>query len=357
MRRAYLIAVLLVEILSFLSLAQTTLTVTGTLPFDLDGVGAVSLEGSWQWQRAPWTAGTNLTVTARGFESAKVNLSYQVSTLQASGSAQLTPEGLSMAETQFKTELFGIFSLENTLSFGRRGFKTGKIAAKLGSSALNVTGSAQLTPEGVAAPRGALNFSLSQEYGDLSGTTNFTLHGFKEQTLSAIGYLSDAWTLTMNSRLTPKGFESETFELAVTMWDGLASLSLSMTVESQGITSEGLSLDLTLDRVFVQASLDFSGLELSGFQLMANGFIESFAIDAFLMGSMDGVQFATLSTSGELLGFNISASLDISIFGLDNLSLSVSRSLGRWTFSAESAFGSEGFRGGALKARYSFKFP
>jgi hypothetical protein len=45
----------------------------------------------------------------------------------------------------------------------------------------------------------------------------------------------------------------------------------------------------------------------------------------------------------------------MSAFGLDNFSLSVSRSLGRWTFSAEGTFGADGFQGGTLKASYSIK--
>jgi hypothetical protein len=355
MRRACLIAILLVGIVSFLSLAQTTLTFTSTLPFDLSGFGEVSFEGSWQWQRAPWTVGASATLTPRSFESAKLSLSYQISQIQASASAQLTPQGLKSAETQLKAEFPGLISFENTLSFSRLGFKNGKVTVKLGPSALNISGSAQLTPEGLAAPTGAVNFSLSQESGDLSGTTSFSAQGFKEQTLSAVGYLSEAWTLTMTSRLTLKGFESESFDLAVDLWDGLASLSFSATVEGRGITSEGISLELMLDRLFVQASADFSGMELSHFQLMANGFVGDFSLDTLVMGSLDGIQFATLTASGQLFGFSVSASLDMSSFGLDSLSLSASRSLGRWTFSAEGAFGSDGFQGGALKASYSLK--
>jgi len=355
MRRACLIAVLLISIGSFSSLAQTTLTFTSALPFDLSGFSDLSLEGSWQWQRTPWTVGASATLTPKGFESAKLSLSYQISQIQASASAQLTPQGLKSAETQLKAELPGLVSFENTMSFGRRGFKNGKVTVKLGPSALNISGSAQLTPEGIAAPSGAVNFSLSQESGDLSGTTSFSAHGFREQTLSAVGYLSEAWTLTMNSRLTLRGFESESFDLEVTLWDGLASLSLSATVEGRGITSESISLELMLEGLFVQASVDFSGLELNSFQLMANGFLGDFSLDTLVMGSLDGIQFATLTTSGELLGFSVSASLDMSSFGLDSLSLSASRSLGRWTFSAEGAFGLDGFQGGALKASYSLK--
>jgi hypothetical protein len=170
-----------------------------------------------------------------------------------------------------------------------------------------------------------------------------------------VGYLSEAWTLTMTSRLTPRGFESESLDLAVDLWDGLASLSLSATVEGRGITSEGISLDLMLDGLFVQASVDFSGLELSNFQLMANGSVGDLSLDALVMGSLDGIQFATLTASGKLFGFSVSASLDMSAFGLDNFSLSASRSLGRWTFSAEGAFGADGFQGGTLKASYSIK--
>jgi hypothetical protein len=355
MRRACLIAVLLVGIVSFLSLAQTTLTFTSALPFDLSGFGDLSFEGSWQWQRAPWTVGASATLTPKSFESAKLSLSYQISQIQASANATLSLEGLKSAETQLKAELSGLISFENTLSFSRRGFKNGKVAVKLGSSALNISGSAQLTPEGIVAPSGAVNFSLSQESGDLSGTTSFSAHGFREQTLSAVGYLSEAWTLTMTSRLTPRGFESESLDLAVALWDGLASLSLSATVEGRGITSEGISLDLMLDGLFVQASVDFSGLELSNFQLMANGSVGDLSLDALVMGSLDGIQFATLTASGKLFGFSVSASLDMSAFGLDNFSLSVSRSLGRWTFSAEGAFGADGFQGGTLKASYSIK--
>jgi hypothetical protein len=335
--------------------AQTTLTVTGTLPFDLSGFGAVSVEGSWQWQRTPWTVGASALLTPEGLESAKLSLSYQVSQIQASATATLTPQGLTSAETQLKAELTGLLSAESTLSFGRRGFKSGKITVKLGPGHLNVTGSAQLTPAGIAAPTGTLNFSLSQERGDLSGTTTFALHGFKQQSLSAVGYLSDDWTLTMTSLITTAGFQSESFNLATTLWDGLLSLSFSATVEGQGITSEGVSLDLMLDGLFVQASIDFSGLELSGFQLMANGFLGDLSIDTFLTGDFDGIQFATFTASGELLGFSVSASLDMSAFGLDNLSLGLSRALGRWTFSAEGAFGIDGFRGGTLKASYSLK--
>jgi hypothetical protein len=159
----------------------------------------------------------------------------------------------------------------------------------------------------------------------------------------------------MTSRLTPRGFESESLDLAVALWDGLASLSLSATVEGRGITSEGISLDLMLDGLFVQASVDFSGLELINFQLMANGSVGDLSLDALVMGSLDGIQFATLTASGKLFGFSVSASLDMSAFGLDNFSLSVSRSLGRWTFSAEGAFGADGFQGGTLKASYSIK--
>jgi hypothetical protein len=355
MRRACLIAVLLVGIVSFLSLAQTTLTFTSALPFDLSGFGDLSFEGSWQWQRAPWTVGASATLTPKSFESAKLSLSYQTSQIQASANATLSLEGLKSAETQLKAELSGLISFENTLSFSRRGFKNGKVAVKLGPSALNISGSAQLTPEGIAAPSGAVNFSLSQELGDLSGTTSFSAHGFREQTLSAVGYLSEAWTLTMTSRLTPRGFESESLDLAVALWDGLASLSLSATVEGRGITSEGISLDLMLNGLFVQASVDFSGLELSNFQLMANGSVGDLSLDALVMGSLDGIQFATLTASGKLFGFSVSASLDMSAFGLDNFSLSVSRLLGRWTFSAEGAFGADGFQGGTLKASYSIK--
>ncbi len=355
MRRACLIAVWLVSIVSLVSFAQTTLTFTGALPFDLSGFGDLTLEGSWQWQRAPWTVGASATLTPKSFESAKLSVSYQISQIQASANATLSLEGLKSAETQLKAELSGLVSFENTLSFGRRGFKSGKVTVKLGPSALNISGGAQLTPEGIAAPSGAVNFSLSQESGDLSGTTSFSAHGFKEQTLSAVGYLNEAWTLTMNSRLTPRGFESESFDLAVNLWDGLASLSFSATVEGRGITSEGVSLDLMLEGLFVQASLDFSGLELSNFQLMANGFLGDFSLDTLVMGNLDGIQFATLTVSGELLGFNVSASLDMSSFGLDSLSLSASRALGRWTFSAEGTFGSDGFQGGALKASYSIK--
>ncbi len=355
MRRACLIAVWLVSIASLVSFAQTTLTFTSALPFDLSGFGDLGLEGSWQWQRAPWTVGASATLTPTSFEGAKLSVSYQISQIQASANATLSLEGLKSAETQLKAELSGLVSLENTLSFGRRGFRSGKVTVKLGPSALNISGSAQLTPEGLAAPTGAVNFSLSQEHGDLSGTTNFSAHGFKEQTLSAVGYLDEAWTLTMTSRLTLRGLESESFDVAVTLWDGLASLSFSATVEGRGITSEGISLDLMLDRLFVQASVDFSGLELSGFQLMANGFLGDFSLDTLVMGSLDGIQFATLTASGELFGFNVSASLDMSAFGLDNLSLSMSRALGRWTFSTEGTFGADGFQGGALKAIYSIK--
>ncbi len=355
MRRACLIAVWLVSIVSLVSFAQTTLTFTSALPFDLSGFGDLSLEGTWQWQGVPWTVGASATLTPKNFESAKLSVSYQISQIQASASAQLTPQGLKSAETQLKAEFPGLVSLENTLSFSRRGFKNGKVTMKLGPSALNISGSAQLTPEGLVAPTGTVNFSLSQEHGDLSGTTSFSTHGFREQTLSAVGYLSETWTLTMNSRLTPRGFDSESFDLAVTLWDGLVSLSFSATVEGQGITSEGVSLDLMLEGLFVQASVDFSGLELSGFQLMANGFLGDFSLDALVMGSLDGIQFATLTASGELLGFNVSASLDMSSFGLDSLSLSASRALGRWTFSAEGTFGADGFQGGTLKASYSIK--
>jgi hypothetical protein len=165
MRRACLIAVLLVGIVSFLSLAQTTLTFTSALPFDLSGFGDLSFEGSWQWQRAPWTVGASATLTPKSFEGAKLSLSYQISQIQASANATLSLEGLKSAETQLKAELSGLISFENTLSFSRRGFKNGKVAVKLGPSALNISGSAQLTPEGIAAPSGAVNFSLSQELG------------------------------------------------------------------------------------------------------------------------------------------------------------------------------------------------
>lgn len=337
--------------------AQTTLTFTSSLPFDLSGFGTASFEGSWQWQRAPWTVGASAILTPQSFESTKLSVSYQVSQIQASATATLTPNGLTSAETQLKAEFTGLASLENTLNFGRRGFKNGKVTVKLGPSTLNVTGSAQLTPEGIAAPTGNVNFSLSQEVGDLSGTTSFSARGFKQQSLSAVGYLSDDWTLTMTSLITSVGFQSETFDLATTLWDGLMSLSLSATIESRGITSEGISLDLMLDGLFVQASLDFSGLELSGFQLMANGFLGDFSLDAFVMGGFDGIQFATFATSGELFGFSMSASLDLSVFGLDNLSLSLSRALGRWTLSAEGSLGPDGFQGGTLKASYTLKLP
>ncbi len=339
----------------FCGAAQTTLTLTSSLPFDLSGFGSVKFEGSGQWQRAPWTVGASATLSPEGLESAKLSLSYKISQIQASATATLTPQGLTSAETQLKAELSGFISAESTLSFGHRGFKNGKITAKLGPSTLNVTGSAQLTPEGIAAPTGTLNFSLSQQLGELSGTTTFSVHGFKQQSLSAVGYISDDWTLTMTSLLTKSGFQSETFDLATTLWDGIASLSFSATVESLGITSEGISLDLMLDGLFVQASLDFSGLKLSGFQLMANGFLGDFSIDTFVMGSLEGIQFATFTTSGELFGFSMSASLDMSVFGLDNLSLSLSRTLGRWTLSADGSFGADGFQGGALKASYTLK--
>lgn len=333
--------------------AQTTLTLTGALPFDLSGVGEPSLEGSWQWQRAPWTVSASATLTPKSVESAKLSVSYQISQIQASATATLSPQGLTSAEAKLKAELPGLIAAENTLSFGQRGFKGGKIAIKLGPSALNITGSAQLTPEGITAPTGTLNFSLSQARGELSGTTTFSAQGFKQQSLSAVGYLSDTWTLTMTALLTPVGFHSETFELATTLGDGL--LSLSVTVEGRGITSESLSLDLRLDGLFVQAAIEFSGLELSSLQLMANGFLGDFSIDMLVMGSLEGIQFATLTASGELFGISVSASVDISIFGLDNLSLSLSRALGRWTFSAEGTFGSDGFQGGTLKACYSLK--
>ncbi len=334
-------------------LAQTTLSFTSSLPFDLSGFGTMSLEGSWQWQHIPWTVGASATLSPQSFESAKLSLSYHISQIQASANAAFTLQGLTSAETQLKAEFPGLISLENTLHFGRRGFKNGKFTVKLGPSNLNVTGGAQLTPQGIATPTGALNFSISQEFGDLSGTTTFSTHGFKQQSLSAVGYLSDTWTLTMTSLITQRGFQSESFDLATTLWDGLMSLSLSATIEGQGITSESLSLDLMLDGLFVQASIDFSGLELSGFQLMANGFLGDLSLDAFVMGGLDGIQFTTLTASGELFGFSVSASLDMSIFGLDNFSLSISRSLGRWTFSAEGSFGSDGFQGGALKISYS----
>ncbi|MCX8102979.1 MAG: hypothetical protein N3E42_00840 [Candidatus Bipolaricaulota bacterium] len=335
--------------------AQTTLTFTGTLPFDLNGFGDVSVEGGWQWQRAPWTVGASATLTAKSFESAKLSLSYQISRIQASATATLTPQGLTSAETQLKAEFPGLISLENTLNFWRRGFKNGKVTVKLGPSQLNVTGGAQLTPEGIVAPTGNINFSLARELGELSGTTTFTAHGFKQQSLSAVGYLSDDWTLTMTSLITTAGFQSESFDLATTLWDERVSLSLSVTIESHGITGEGISLDLMLDGLFVQASIDFSGLELSGFQIMANGFVGDFSIDAFVMGSLDGIQFATCTASGELFGFSVSASVDMSVFGLDHLSMSVSRALGRWRFSAEGTVGSDGFQGGALKASYTLK--
>lgn len=336
--------------------AQTTVTLTGTLPFDLSGFGTISIDGDWQWQSYPWTVGASAIFTPdKGLESAKLSFSYQISQIQASATATLTPQGLTSAETQLKAELAGIIALENTLSFGRRGFKAGKVTVKLGPSNLNITGIAQLTPQGIAAPTGTLNFSLSQELGDLSGTTTFSAHGFKQQSLSTVGYLSDDWTLTMTSLISPAGFHSQSFDVATALWDGLLSLSVSATVEGLGITSEGLSLDLMLDGLFVQASLDFSGLELSSFQLMANGFLGDLSLDTFVMGSFDGIQFATFTASGELFGFSVSASLDMSVFGLDNLSVSVSRSLGRWTLSAEGSFGADGFQGGALKASYSLK--
>ncbi len=335
--------------------AQTTLTFTGSLPFDLSGFGTMSFEGRWQWQRAPWTVGASATLTPQGLESTKLNVSYQVSQIQASANATLSSQGLTSAETQLKAEFSELISLENTLNFGRRGFRNGKITVKLGPSTLNVTGSAQLIPQGIAAPTGTLNFSLSQELGELSGTTTFSAHGFKQQSLSAVGYLSDDWTLTMTSLITTAGFQSESFDLATTLWDGLLSLSFSVTVESLGITSEGISLDVMLDGLLVQASLDFSGLQLSGFQLMANGFLGDLSLDTFVMGDLDGIQFATVTTSGELYGFSVSASLDMSIFGLDNLSLSISRTLGRWTLSAEGNLGADGFQGGALKASYTLK--
>lgn len=335
--------------------AQTTLTLTGALPFDLSGVGKPSLEGSWQWQRAQWTVSASATLTPTSVEGAKLSLSYQISRLQASATATLSPQGLTSAEAKLKAELPSLIAAENTLSFGRRGFKGGKIAIKLGPSALNVTGSAQLTPEGITAPTGTLNFSLSRARGELSGTTTFSAQGFKHQSLSIVGHLSDDWTLTMTSLITPAGFHSETFELATTLCDGLLSLSFNATVEGRGITSESLSLDLRLEGLFVQASIEFSGLELSSLQLMANGFLGDFSVDALLRGSFEGIQFATLTASGELFGFSVSASVDISIFGLDNLSLSLSRALGRWTFSAEGSFGSDGFHGGTLKVSYSLK--
>lgn len=342
---------------SFLVSGQTTLTFTSSLPFDLSGFGTVGVEGSWQWQRAPWTLGASATLSPQGFESAKLSLSYQVSQIQASATATLTPQGLTSAETQLKAELSGLIAAESTLNFGRRGFKNGKATIKLGPSHLNIMGSAQFTLAGITAPTGNINFSLSQERGDLNGTTTFSAHGFKQQSLSAVGYLSDNWSLTMTSLITTSGFQSESFDLAMTLWDGLMSLSLSATVEGRGITSENVSLDLMLDGLFVQASIDFSGLELTGFQIMANGFVESFSLDAFLMGSLEGIQFATLTTSGELFSFGVSASLDMSVFGLDNLLLSVSRALGRWTLSAEGSFGLDGFQGGALKVSYTLKLP
>lgn len=356
-KRIFCVALALIGVSSVWVLGQTTLTLTSALPFDLSGFGDLSFEGSWQWQRAPWTVGASVTLTPHSFESAKLSLSYQISNIQASATATLAPDGLKSAETQLKAEFSGLVLLEKTLNFGRRGFKNGKVTIKLGPSALNISGSAQLTPEGIAAPTGAVNFSLSQELGDLSGTTTFSAHGFKQQSLTATAALGDTWTLTMTSLITTAGFQSESFDLATTLWDGLISLSLSATVEGRGITSEGLSFDLMLEGLFVQASLDFSGLTLNGFQLMANGFVGDFSLDMFVMGSFDGIQFATLTTSGDLLGFSASVSLDMSAFGLDNLSLSVSRSLGRWTLSAEGSFGAEGFQGGSLKASYTLKLP
>lgn len=338
-------------------LAQTTITLSGTLPFDLSGFGKVALEGNWQWQHLPWTVGASAALTPQGWDDARLSLSYQISNVQASGSATLTPQGLKSAEMHLKTELAGLISVENTLNFGRRGFRNGKITLKLGPNALNVAGNAQFSSAGIIAPTGTLNFSLPQEHGDFSGTTTFTAHGFKQQSLSAVGYLSDDWTLTMTSLLTIGGLQSQSFDLATTLWDGLVSLSFGATLEGQGITSETISLDLMLEGLFMQASLAFAGLELSGFQIMANGFIGDFSLDTLIMGSLEGLQLAQLMTSGDLFGFGVSLSLDISTWGLDNLSASISRAVGPWTLSGEGIWGLDGFQSGALKASYSLKLP
>jgi hypothetical protein len=355
--RSLAVVLLVLGVSGLPSLAQTTLSLSGTLPFDSAGLGTVGVEGNWQWQRDPWTVGTSATLTPQGWDDAKLSLSYTVASIQASANATLVPQGLKSAGTQLKAELTGFLSLENTLSFGRRGFKNGTVTLKLGPNALNITGSARLTPEGLVAPTGALNFSLSQEHGDLSGTTTFSAHGFKQQSLSAVGYIGDDWTLTMTSILATTGLQSESFDLTTTIWDGLLSLSFSATIEGQGITSEAILLDMMLDQLFVQASLDFVGFELSSFQVMANGFIGDFSLDTLLMGSLEGIQFAQAIISGNLFDFSVSAGLDISVFGLDNLSVSISRALGPWTLSGESIFGLEGFQGGSLRISYSRKLP
>lgn len=336
--------------------AQTAINLSGTLPFDMNGFGAVGVEGSWQWQRAPWTIGASAALTtSEGWNDAKLNLSYTGASIQASANATLAPQGLKSAGTQLKAELTELLLLENTLSFGRRGFKNGTITLKLGPSALNVTGSGRLTPEGIAAPTGTFNFSLSEEHGNFSGTTTFSALGFKQQSLSAAGYLGDDWTLTMTSLLTIGGLQSQSFDLATTLWDGLLSLSFSATIEGQGITGEMISADMILDQLFLQVSLDFYGVELSGLQIMATGFVGDFSLDTLIMAGSEGLQLAQVLASGSLFGFSITGSLDMSSFGLDNASVSISRSFGPWTFTGESTFGLDGFQEGRLRLSYSWK--
>lgn len=385
MKRLY--GLLLILLAPALAVAQTTVTLSGALPFDLQGLQAPRFTADWKYQQGPLSLKAGALLTPQGWPETKLSFAYKISTLEASAQAEFTPQELKKAESKFKFALKDVISLESEVNFESYGFKGSSVKLKLGPSALNLSTNAKLTPQGLSEEKVDLNFSLSLGEGDLGGTTSFTKEGFKQQTLSVSSPLEDPWSLTMASTLTLQGLKSQSFEINTRLGD--ANLSVGFTVESVGITSESLALDVLLGGLFVQLSADFSGLGWTGLQAMAVGSVGSLAVNALAMLSPDSLQLVKIGLGGRLLGFHTEVDLDLSwlelteidlrvnlslsgswlgfrlaselfidLGGLLSTKMSVSRPLCDWSFTLELNLSTgSGFASGAVRLERSWKLP
>ncbi|MCS6937290.1 MAG: hypothetical protein NZ610_01340 [Candidatus Bipolaricaulota bacterium] len=377
MRRALFLSYLLVFLVSARALAQSTLTFATVFPFDSAQLKPPYAEIVLKRHRAPLTLSLSALLTPQGWRETKFSSEYKAPELETTVKADFTPHQLRSAETKWKLIPNSWLAVEGDLQMSVGHFKSSAVKLKFGPSDLNLTSSAKFAPTGLMDERVALNVSRSLELGNLEGSTLFDRHGFREQTLTVSGSLSEWATLSLTATLKRQGLASQAIELGLS-WE-LWSVSASVTVTSRGLESESLSLDGMLAGLLLQVSLESSNLAWRSLQIMALGSLDALLVNALIMLSSDSLQMITLDLSwslwgwqtqlkldlmgsdlsdldlqseitmgGRLWGLAIESALSLRFYELVSASVRLQRTLSRWTGRLELEFSADGFSNGSF---------
>ncbi|MCS6903641.1 MAG: hypothetical protein NZO41_05140 [Candidatus Bipolaricaulota bacterium] len=359
------------------ALAQSTLTLATVFPFDSAQLKPPYAEIVLKHHRAPLTLSLSALLAPQGWRETKFSSEYKAPELEAIAKAEFTPHQLRSAETKWKLIPSDWLTIEGDLQMSVGHFKSSSVKLKLGPSDLNLTSSAKFAPTGLMDERVALNVSRSFDVGDLTASTLLDRQGFREQTLTVSGSLSEWATLSMTATLKRQGLTSQAIELGLS-WE-LWSVSAGVTVTSRGLESESLSLDGMFDGLLLQVSLESSQLAWTSLQMMAVGSLGSLSLNLMAMLSPDGLQMVTLdlsrslwgwqtqvkldlmgsdlsdldlqteiTTNGQLWGLSIESALSLRFYELVSASVRIQRALSRWTGRLVLEFSSEGFSNGSF---------